>query len=49
MLNCVKQANRKVEGREQIDPIIAYQESFADPEDLVIDVLSSMAPQTQGN
>ena len=39
LINAVKKATRRVDGREQIDPLIAHQETFNDPEDLVYDIL----------
>jgi len=42
LISACKKANRRIEGREQIDPVIAHQDTFMDPEDLVYDILQGM-------
>lgn len=47
LINSVKKANRRIDGREHIDPIIAQQETLIDPEDVVYDILQSMGNTAQ--
>lgn len=42
LINLVKKTHHKIDGREQLDYILANQETMQDPEDLVYDILQGM-------
>ena len=46
LINCVKKSKRRIDGREEIDPVIANQETLLDPTDLIFDILQGMGPTT---
>lgn len=47
LLNAVKKSTKAIDGAEELDPVIANQETFLDPEDLIYDILQSMGTQTK--